>query len=133
MKYSELVNLLANSKKDDWIINDDKGEYTNKNDLNLRISRTERNFELDKFEGEEWANKHPDPNAYKVKFEVYYGASLIEERMLVSVDGGRAMLPLPDRETLKVHKEDYQFAQIVEDTKDLDNYMKRSGLTIENT
>jgi|LakWasM115_HOW13_FD_contig_121_10837_length_2407_multi_7_in_0_out_0_2 hypothetical protein len=132
MEYSELQEILRNSNRDDWNYSDDKGVYAYKGDLNLRISRKETNFDSDKFDNEKWATCHPDKAAYKKTFEVYYGSTFIEEHMLVSVDGGRAILPLPRFGTLEVNKDVYNFARIVVDNKDLEDYMNRSSLIVSD-
>lgn len=84
---------------------------------------------------EPWANRHPDPNATGYWCRLYYGSSLIETFILVSVDGGRAMLPLPtsgeDREHPGAVKSlNHKVAQIHDTLGSLDEYMRRSGLIV---
>lgn len=127
MNYSELQNILANSTSEDWIHNEE--HYIYKNDLNLRIFERKIDFDTDQFKGEDWATRHPDSEAYKVTFEVYYNASFIKKVGLVGVDGLRAMLPMPKIGTNQVDKASYNFAQIVNPDQ-LDKYMERSGLVV---
>ena len=42
--------------------------------------------------GESWATNFEDSKAYKYKYTVFYNRSVIFEKYLVSVDGGRATL-----------------------------------------
>ena len=79
---------------------------------------------------EPWANKHPDPSATGYYARLYYGPTLLKTYILVSVDGGRATLPLPDRETLQVTPEAYFVASLFDSIGTLDQYMGRSGLTV---
>ncbi len=132
MTYKELKEALENTSRYDWVFNDERGNYTFKSDLNLRIIRQAIDFDLDKFSGEDWATKHPDPAAYRETYEIYYGSSFVEERLLVSVDGHRASLPLPEVNTNRVNAKDYHFAQIVDQLDTLDEYMKRAGLEVSS-
>ncbi len=132
MTYDELMVIIDESERDDWLFSDERGVYTFKHNLNVRIQRREIDHEWDKFTDEDWATKHPDPTAYRVTYEIYYGASFVKEVLMVSVDGHRATLPLPDRNTLKVSAQDYRFAQIVDQLGTLEEYMRRSGLEVES-
>ncbi len=132
MTYDECKKILSESSRQDWLFNDERGIYTFKNNLNLWIKRKDIDFDSDKFVGEAWATKHPDPTAYRETYEIYYGSSFVEEKLLVSVDGHRASLPLPKINTNKVSIEDYQFAQIVDQLGTLDEYMKRAGLEVDS-
>lgn len=132
MTYDELMVIIDESEREDWLFSDERGIYTFKHNLNVRIERREIDNEWDKFTGEDWATKHPDSTAYRVTYEIYYGASFVKEVLMVSVDGHRATLPLPDRKTLKVSAQDYSFAQIVDQLGTLEEYMQRSGLEVES-
>jgi len=130
MDYNRLKQTILDSNIHDWLLNEERGIYTYKNDLNIWIKRKDIDFDRDKFRNEDWATMHPDPNAYREFYEIYYCASFIEEKMLVAVDGFRASLPLPEVGTNKVKGEDYRFAKIVDHLNTLDEYMKRSGLEV---
>jgi len=79
---------------------------------------------------EEWATKHPDPHAYLYQYSLYYNSSLIKKYDLVSVDGGRATLPIPRAGTNIVPRKDYRFALIINAHETLE-YIHRSGLIVE--
>src|SRR5258708_40045737 len=71
-----------------------------KGDVNLRIeSHLEEDLLVEDF-AEEWATKLPDPHAHSYSYNIYYAATLVAQVVLVSVDGARALLPLPDPQTL---------------------------------
>lgn len=131
MTYDELLSIIDESEKDDWVFSDERGVYTFKHDLNVRIERRDIDHDSDKFHGEHWATNHPDPNAYRVTYDIYYGASFVKEVLMVSVDGHRATLPIPERKTLKVKAQDYSFAQVVDQLGTLEEYMRRAGLEVE--
>ncbi len=68
-------------------------------------------------------------------FYVYYGASLIANHILVSVDGGKAQLPQPRFEAkgTKVSKGAYAIARIVNhDEGDLEAAMRTAGFTVDD-
>jgi hypothetical protein len=130
MQYSQIMNILATSNRDDWFFHVENSVYTYKDDVNLRIEQGEIDFN-NKFVGEDWATKHPDSSAHKVKFNVFYNASLIADYTLVSVDGCRATLPMPKLGTTIVSKFDYHFASLVEEPDTLNEYMGRARLTVE--
>ncbi len=107
-----------------------------KNDVNLRliIEYSDEGIQCRNFK-EEWANRHPDPHATGYWCKIYYGSSYISRSILVSVDGGRALLPVPmqkgiDEKLSEVLPFNYRIAQIFDSMKSLDQYMFRSKLTI---
>lgn len=129
MNYDEVENILATSKKDDWISNDELGTFTYKKDLNLHINRSSDDREFN----EPWAKNFPDKNARAVDYKVFYNNSFVDEKMLVSVDGARAVLPLPKSpDDLTVKKSNVNFASIVDTGNQFSNYMERSGLKEED-
>ena len=122
MTLDDVHNIISKGSAQDWIIDEQTGAFTYKNDLSLRIER-EKNETL--FQ-EPWTDRHPNAKAYRVDFTVYYGNSFVCRKTLVQVDGGRGMVPIPDRQTYStVEKEDYDFARIVA-YDSIDEYMKRS-------
>ncbi len=108
----------------------------NKRDVNLRLvmNYLDDGKQCDDFK-EEWANRHPAPHATGYWCDTYYGATHVARNILVSVDGGRAMLPLPrqrgiDGQITEVLPFDYRVAQIFDALGTLDQYMVRSGLSL---
>ena len=132
MTYDSIMESINNSQKVDWLYNDERGIFTNKNDVNLRLEVKEIDFDNDKFGGEDWATKHPDSSAYRRTYSIYYNASFIKEFILVDVDGFRATLPMPKINTNKVSEQDYKFAEIVDYSGTLVDYMRRAGLEVES-
>lgn len=111
----------------------------NKRDVNLRlvINYLEEGKQCEDFQ-EEWANRHPDRHATGYWCDIYYAATHVARNILVSVDGGRAMLPLPrqrgiDGKLTEVLPFDYRIAQIFDSLGSLDEYMARSGITLAFT
>ncbi len=68
----------------------------NKKDVNLRleINYLEEGQQCRDFK-EEWANRHPDRHATGYWCDTYYSSTHVSRNILVSIDGGRAMLPIP--------------------------------------
>ena len=108
----------------------------NKNDVNLRLEmkHADEGVQREDFKAE-WANRHPDPSATGYWCDIYYCSTRVSRTILVSVDGGRAMLPVPRQEGVEgkqteVLPYDYRIAQIFDSLGTLDEYMMRSRLTI---
>ena len=130
MKLEDVEEILANSSQEDWIVDDESGSFTYKNDLNLHIERDDYD-NYRKF-NEPWAIGHPDPSAMAVEYTVKYGYSFVEKQTLVSVDGHRATLPMPkSANDLHVKKKDVNFAKIVDIGDRVDEYIARSGLSVD--
>lgn len=130
MKLDDVKEILANSSQEDWIIDDESGSFTYKNDLNLHIERAE--YDSCREFNEPWATSHPDKHAVAVDYVVKYGSSFVDKKMLVSVDGHRATLPLPKSiNNLCVTASDVNFAKIVNIGDRVDEYLERSRLKVE--
>ena len=132
MKLSEVEKILAESSQDDWIVDDESGSFTYKDDLNLHIQRADyssfREF------NEPWATSHPDPKAVAVEYVVKYGSSFVDKHTLVSVDGHRAKLPMPKSiSDLRVDASDVNFAKIVNIGGRVDEYLERSQLKVDDS
>jgi hypothetical protein len=103
--------------------------------LRFRCRHDEAGTHCDHFQ-EPWANRHPDPHATSYWYDLYYDSALIERFIIVSVDGGRALLPLPTQrigqETRHsgVLRQHYHVAAILDSGGTLDDYMQRSRLII---
>lgn len=131
MQLNDLKKVLATSSQDEWIVDDETGSFTYKNDLNLRIERAE--FDTYENFSEPWANRHPDSSAQSIDYTVKYGSSFIERNKLVSVDGSRATLPMPkSRDDLRVRPAEANFARIVDMGDRVDEYLQRSQIKIED-
>ena len=131
MKLNDVEEILSRSSKDDWIVDDVSGSFTYKYDLNLHIERND--FDNYRPFHEEWATKHADPSATAVEYTVKYGTSFVEHHTLVSVDGFRAILPMPKGiNDLSVKASKVNFAKIVDVGDSVDKYINLSGLHVED-
>lgn len=131
MNLNDVKKILAHSSQEDWIVDDESGSFTYKNDLNLHIDRAD--YESYREFNEPWATSHPDKHAVAVEYVVKYGSSFVEKKMLVSVDGHRATLPLPKSvDDLRVKASDVNFAKIVDIGDRVDEYLERSRLKVED-
>lgn len=132
MTYEELSGMIVGSEADEWLYNDSKGIFTYKPDLSVRIEREEIEDDFRRQFAEEWASKHPDPSASRVYYNIFVGASFVEQHQFVAVDGSRAELPLPrSRTDLVITKFQYQMALVVNRTGRVDEYLERSGIRVE--
>lgn len=131
MNYEKAWKIIEESNREDWIQNDVDGvcETVYKEDLNLRFI-DDTSYNRGDF-NEKWATRHPDPHATKHDIRLYYGQSCFASIPVVSVDGGRASIPYPDRKTCEISPRDYKIAQIaVMGNSQLDEYIKSSRLTV---
>jgi hypothetical protein len=116
MKLSDVNKILAESSQEDWIVDDESGSFTYKNDLNLHIQRADY-----------------DPKAMAVEYIVKYGSSFVDKHTLVSVDGHRATLPMPRSiADLSIMPSDVNFARIVSVGGRVDEYIRRSNLKVDD-
>lgn len=130
MNADEVKKILEKSSQDDWIVDDETGSFTYKNDLELHIKRADYD-DYNSF-NESWAVSHPDKNACSVEYTVKYGSSFVDRKTLVSVDGHRATLPMPASATdLTVSPADVNFAKIVNIGDRVDEYLRRSKLEVK--
>jgi hypothetical protein len=133
MGIDELLSFVQSSNAaTDWktINTEAVSEAALKEDPRLRatIHYDERGVQTEDFQ-EPWANGFADPKAKGYWVEVTYDRALIDRRVLVSVDGGRAMLPMPkSRADLTVSKLSYRLAQLFDSLSKLDEYASRAGL-----
>ncbi len=137
MDYDEILSFIKTTNaKQDWkfIKTNWAEEAFLKEDPRLRIRMRwdDEGVHVKDFK-EPWANKHPDPTANSYWYDLSYDGALIERFILVSVDGGRAELPLPDRSTLEVEPLIYKVAEVFDELNTLEEYMRRSGLSVKNT
>lgn len=129
MKKDEVDKILAYSCQDDWIVDDESGSFTYKEDLCLHIKWAD--FDTYENFNEQWATNHPDSTAKSIFYYVKYNDSFIDKKMFVSVDGHRATLPLTKSRTeLLLKAEDVNFARIINIGDRLDEYILRSGLKV---
>ena len=131
-------HIFKSNSKSDWHVNSLawKSTATYKNDVNLRI---EINYEEEGIQQrnfvESWANCFPDKDATGYWCDIYFGFSRIERTVLVSVDGGRAMLPMPKKadENGKYAVVDpfyYKMAEIFDTSDSLYQYFQNSRLIL---
>ena len=133
MDFNEILEfILSSDSKQDWktITNNWEEEAFLKKDprLRFRCRYDDEGIHNENFK-EPWANKHPDKKATSYWYNLSYDGSLIDRYILVSVDGSRAILPLPDINTGKVKPLPYKVAEIFDSLDSLENYMNRSGLS----
>lgn len=108
----------------------------NKQNPNLRLEIDYNNGVQNQNYVEGWANRHPNSNATSYWLDLYYGNTLIDRFIVVSVDGGRATLPQPDISSdcsgvgNTVSRFSYKLAQLFDNLSALDQYLQRSGLSV---
>lgn len=95
--------------------------------LRVEISFLPEDIENDDFR-EPWANKFPNNKATSYRANLYYGSTFLKTYLLVSVDGGRALLPLPDPEALTIKGDQYLVAGLFDSTGSLNRYMDSAGI-----
>ncbi|WP_288983292.1 hypothetical protein [uncultured Treponema sp.] len=89
---------------------------------------------------EEWANKFMDSHASSHFVDFFYSGVLVYRDIYVSVDGGRALLPLPKRifdeerkyvKELIISKKRYEFFKLINGyCSDYDSYIQDVGFKL---
>jgi len=135
MNYDEILDFIAssNAKLDwKWIETNWAEEVFLKQDprLRIRVRRDEAGIH-DKDFNEPWAIALSDPTANSYWYDLSYDGALIDRFILVSVDGGKADLPVPDPDTREVDPLNYKVAQIFDEHNILEEYMGRAGLSVK--
>ena len=106
---------------------------TYKNDVSIQLKCKNR-FELDKFV-ESWTEQFPDRNAYRDIYILCYNGNPITEYFFVSVDGGRASLPIPKGpEHLTVSQNMFKLGKVINyhnGCGDYEMYFKWAGFKTE--
>ena len=123
---------MTDSTPDDWDVNfsQDAEIAVFKKNPALRIETRHTNEFVHNYDFyEKWANKFPDPHATSYYYHLFLGTTRLKEFILVSVDGGRALLPLPKYTMdLSVEPLSYKIALIFDQFGSCDESMKRAGL-----
>lgn len=88
---------------------------------------------------ESWATSFPDKSGASVSFvDFFYNDSLVFRKLYGAVDGGRCKLPLPHRDAngnfvvSKEYSEVMRILNEIETGVDYDNYLRRSGITLND-
>ena len=113
-----------------WI-NNNYGTFTYREDYNLYI-------QLDSFDNhtdfnEDWAKRFPDPEAKGIRYAIMYQDRLINNGVLVAVDGYRLILPIPALrgDQLYFIDEDISLAKIINtDIEKIDEYLMKPHVHI---
>jgi len=131
MTHNELTDILRHSSGRDWLQADGGESYVFKQDLHLKI-KSGHGFEVKDTSAYPWLDDLDEKSLLNVQFDVVYGASVIEKRSLLLVDGGRALLPIPSgSDGRSVSEVDLSFARIVDDSEIVMAYMRRCGLAVD--
>ena len=140
-KASILNAVLTSDPQDDWSsskrpidveIGDPEVRYFNGN-VNLRFEPVFDDIFINgKDFKEPWTAHYPDQNTSRIDFIVYYGATPIYNFSLVSVDGHKALLPMPKPGTRTVSALHHKLAEIYmrDSLPVLANCMQISGLSV---
>lgn len=128
------AHIMESDSVDDWHrtrTNDWVEIACFKSNVNLRfeIHYDENGTQNENFVAD-WANCYPSKSAKGYFVQLRFGSTLIDTFVLVSVDGGRALLPVPKPGTLKVPPVNFKIAQIF-DSGSLIDYFFRSGLSLQ--
>lgn len=115
--------------KEDWFIIGEKKEMFYIKDSRIKINWND--IDKDSPFHEDWATNHPDKSAYKVDYTISYNNVVISKFSLVYVDGYRALLPRPENGTNVIPHNKYCLALLFNDKKNLNDYIIRSGLSVE--
>ena len=133
MSFDEYLQFVVSSSTEHWeIINLGwTQEAFLKEDprLRFRVRFDDEGRHVKDFQAP-WANNLPDKTAHSYWYSLTYDGALINRYVLISVDGGRAHLPLPKGNTNLVSPLAYKVAQLFDDLGTLEKYMQQCDLTV---
>lgn len=133
MDLATIQGTIANSSPEDWQM-EHRGETQvvfYKNDVALRIETTLDGPDIQaKPFSEPWATSHASNHAVGYYYNIYYGPTLVSREILVSIDGARALIPIPDLQTNSITRYQYAIGQIYSNHGSLDEYMRRCGFSV---
>jgi len=137
MSFEEILAFIPTTDPvEDWhgFNTEWAGERFLKEDFRLRFrsSYSDEDVQAENFV-EDWANCFPDSKARGYWFNLSYDGALIDRFILVSVDGGRALLPTPHMGTKQILFLNYFVAQIHDSIGSLDQYIEIARLKVEET
>ncbi len=126
--------ILTTDPENDWkgVSRSLSSERFLKEDPRLRFRVTydddiqAKNFKAD------WVQCHRHPEATSYWYNLYYDGAFLERFILVAVDEGGASIPPPAHETKKIMKLDYHVAKIFDSENTVNEYIRRSGLEVED-
>ena len=133
MTKDEVWKIIEESSPEDWTVTEvNNGVYHTvfNDDLSLCIvddsdfNRCECN--------EAWAVSHPDPHAMRYELQIMYAGNCVASVPVVSVDGIRACIPIPNSTSKEISYREYKVALIgSQGNERLDEYIKRCKLRVE--
>jgi hypothetical protein len=131
MTYTELTEMLADARPDEWLHDDDQGVWTFKRDLQVTVRERRGDADLGTL-AEPWATRLGHDPVHVRIFDLWFGASLVKGFYFASVDGTRALLPYPKtQEDLTITHEQWGIAVAVNShTGHLDEYLAQAGIRV---
>lgn len=81
---------------------------------------------------EDWLDVFPDKGASSHFVDFFYNGMLVEREIYISVDGGRANIPLPTRD-MTITQWQYDFFRVLdrfERQSDFDRYLQQAGISV---
>lgn len=133
MKYYEILKAIESSDAEDWKVtrtHDGRSVAFHREYVDVRIvSSLGAEHSQNESYHAEWANKNADKSASGHYFDLYFGATLLHQFVLVSVDGHRCLLPQPNVGEMIVPLLTYKVAEIF-DQGTLIDYFHRAGFKL---
>lgn len=135
MQYNEFIDKLVDSKLEQWIYDDDLGNYVFKNDLSITMKQDRKGDEEEFYE--EWIKKFiHHPTATVMKVYLCFNGNIIDTFYTASVDESRMYIPYPKSDTeLIITYEKYKIGRIINlstcNVMDrYDEYLKKAGIKV---
>jgi len=126
----EIIDTVCNSTTSDW--NHDGGDcvmyYLPNQKITIRWGQQEDQEPV----YDEWAVKHPDKKAFSTNYYICHEQRTVKTFGMVHVDGGRALIPMPNYVTNHIDRASYKLACLVNsDIENLKRYIVSSGLIVD--
>lgn len=138
MDFDTLMKIIGESSPQDWLRLEEHGTYVYRPNVLIQLKAEgagDPEFRAPHF-NEAWATKHPDPEAFRSWYQVMFSGCLVDDVPMVSIDGGRATIPLPKaHDNLVITPWQDAVARIVNYNPAApdryDEYLRRSGVSVQ--
>jgi len=138
MTYDEFFSAILNSNPGQWFYDDDLGKYVFEGDVRITIA-ADRTDAPPAWFSDGLTERFADRNAYNRRMYLCFNGVAIKILYTMVVDGGRMIIPYPDRgpdgETVTISQEQYRLGRILGIGfwgYDFDEYLRKGRITVKN-
>lgn len=127
-----LKSRALDTDPEGWNHHPHEGIYTYNPDPRFHIEKEDQDRKF----SEPWTSSFHDSTAYMYEFKIYFDGRLISKDILISVDGGRLFIPLPEsNRNRQISRDQYRLAKIINYYQpygeDFDRYLNQADIAVQ--